>query len=358
MTTTTKGKPLNDKRMSRIDQVVGSLRVKPGRKVTLPRDFDPAYKLKGLKKARGRQLLVEGHELLAEYQDRLAAQRTRGVLLILQAMDAAGKDGTIRHVMTGVNPQGVAVHGFKVPTDVERAHDFLWRYSTKLPQRGEICIFNRSYYEDVLVVRVHQELVAGHAVDLNGRPNAIWKQRFRAINDFERQLTENGFSVVKIFLNISKEEQRQRFLRRIDLPEKNWKFSVHDLAERQRWDDYQYAFGQMLTHTSTRHAPWYVVPADRKWFERIASAAVLVQTLARIDPQYPDVGEAKRRQLQATRAELLGRHPDDCPGKSVEAMTGNATTDGAARDHGAGVNPAPAAAELSSEGAAVGAGRR
>ncbi|MFL6160794.1 MAG: PPK2 family polyphosphate kinase [Jatrophihabitantaceae bacterium] len=310
---------MSDSRLKRIDEVTESLRVKPGAKVHLPEDFDSAYKLDGLKRKRGEKLLDEGIALLSEYQDRLAAQHTHGVLVVLQALDAAGKDGTIRHVMTGVNPQGVAVHGFKVPSDEELSHDYLWRYAKQLPQRGQICIFNRSYYEEVLVVRVHPELLARQNVPGARKDGDIWKRRYEEINDFERHLTANGFRIVKLFLNISKEEQRRRFLRRIDLAEKNWKFSAHDVAERRHFDDYQKAFGQMLSHTSTRHAPWYVIPADHKWFERIAAAAVLVKALAEIDPQYPDVGESAHQSLLAAKADLEGQAGHGVPADPFQA---------------------------------------
>jgi len=296
---------VSDERLLRIDEVIEPLRVKPGSKVHLPGDFDPAFKTAGLKKKRGVELLDEGITLLAEYQDRLAAQSSEGVLVVLQALDAAGKDGTIRHVMTGVNPQGVAVQGFKVPSDEELSHNFLWRYVSALPKRGQIAIFNRSYYEEVLVVRVHPDLLARQRLPGAGHGDGdVWAARYRDINAFERHLTDNGFRIVKLFLNISKEEQRRRFLRRIDLAEKNWKFSGHDVAERRHWDEYQHAFAAMLSHTSTEHAPWYVIPADRKWFERLAAAAVLVKTLADIDPQYPAVSEKARRDLLTAKTEL------------------------------------------------------
>jgi PPK2 family polyphosphate:nucleotide phosphotransferase len=303
---------ISDKRLRRIDQVTRPLRVKPGSKVQLPRDFDPAYKTPGLDKKRAVELLKEGISLLSDYQDRLAAQGTHGVLVVLQALDAAGKDGTIRHVMTGVNPQGVAVRGFKVPSDEELSHNFLWRYGQQLPKRGQICIFNRSYYEEVLVVRVHPELLDRQGLPDVDRAN-VWKQRYRDINAFERHLTDNGFRIVKLFLNISKEEQRRRFLRRIDLTEKNWKFSSHDVAERRHFDEYQKAFADMLSHTSTSHAPWYVIPADRKWFERIAAAAVLVKALAEINPQYPEVSEDKYADLLKAKDDLVHQAPKGVP---------------------------------------------
>ena len=230
------------------------------------------------------------------------------MLVVLQALDAAGKDGTIRHVMSGVNPQGVSVHSFKVPSSEELDHDYLWRYERRLPGRGEIGIFNRSHYEEVLVVRVHPE-----NLDRQKLPGAakkdVWQRRYRQINDWERYLTENGFRVVKLFLNLSKEEQRIRFLRRIDLPDHNWKFSTADVNERERWDDYQKAFSEMLSHTSTEWAPWYVIPADRKWFARIGAGAVLVNALMEIDPRFPTVDKAQRERCSRSSGRSRPRRP-------------------------------------------------
>jgi PPK2 family polyphosphate:nucleotide phosphotransferase len=301
-----------DTRAKRIAKFIEPLRVKPGSKVNLARDFDPGYK-GSLKKADGVELLRTGVTLLAEYQARLAAQDTYGVLLCLQALDAGGKDGTIRHVMSGVNPQGVKVSSFKVPSTEELDHDYLWRYAQRLPARGDIAIFNRSHYEEVLVVRVHPEVLERQRLPEHPRGAGIWERRYREINDWERYLTDNGFKVVKVFLNLSKEEQRTRFLKRIDLPEKNWKFSAADVRERRRWEDYQEAFSEMLSATSTRWAPWYVVPADRKWFARICAAAVLAHTLMEIDPQYPTVSEQTRRELLIARQELLKEAPEGAP---------------------------------------------
>ncbi|MBP0451481.1 polyphosphate kinase 2 family protein [Kitasatospora sp. RG8] len=298
-----------DKRAKRIAKFIKPLRVKPGSEVDLEADFDPRYKA-GLKKREGAELLRSGVSLLAEYQARLAAQDTYGVLLCLQALDAGGKDGTIRHVMSGVNPQGVHVSSFKVPSAEELDHDFLWRYAQRLPARGDIGIFNRSHYEEVLVVRVHPEVLDRQRLPEEAKGPGIWEDRYRAINDWERYLTENGFKVVKIFLNLSKEEQRTRFLKRIDLPEKNWKFSAADIRERERWDDYQKAFSEMLSATSTPWAPWYVVPADRKWFARICAAAVLAHTLIGLDPQYPTVGDEARKELRAARRRLEEQAPE------------------------------------------------
>src|SRR5262249_45657564 len=218
-------------------------------------------------------------------------------VVALQALDAGGKDSTIKHVMSGVNPQGVSVHGFRKPSAEELDHDYLWRYALKLPSRGHITIFNRSHYEEVLVVRVHPEILDGQKLPHGAKGKHVWERRYRQINDWERFLTENGFAVLKIFLNLSKEEQRCRFLRRIDYPEKNWKFSAFDVVERQYWDDYQKAFSEMLSNTSTDWAPWYVVPADHKWFARVAVAAILVHTLMEIDPQFPKLSKKDRDAL-------------------------------------------------------------
>jgi PPK2 family polyphosphate:nucleotide phosphotransferase len=300
-------------RKQNIATLIEPLRVPPGREVDLARDFDPGYRSDLVRKKDGRELLRTGIDLLSEYQRRLAAQGTHGVLLCLQSLDAGGKDGTIRHVMSGVNPQGVHVSSFKVPSATELGHDYLWRYARALPARGDIGIFNRSHYEEVLVVRVHPEVLAGQglppAVDETAE-GGIWERRYREINDWERYLTDNGFAVVKLFLNLSKDEQRERFLKRVRVPERNWKFSPADVRERARWDDYQRAFSQMLSATSTSYAPWYVVPADHKWFARLCAAAVLAHTLIGIDPQYPTVSEDVRRELASVGRELEAEAPD------------------------------------------------
>jgi PPK2 family polyphosphate:nucleotide phosphotransferase len=291
-------------RAKRISEAIKPLRVAPGSTVHLAKDFDPRYKAGFVKKSDGEELLQLGVDFLSEYQARLAAQDTYGVLVVLQAMDAAGKDGAIRHVMSGVNPQGVHVSSFKVPSAEELAHDYLWRYSQRLPARGEIGIFNRSHYEEVLVVRVHPENLERQKLPKKARGNNVWDRRYREINNWERYLDENGIKVVKLFLNLSKGEQRERFLARIDEPEKNWKFSPADIHERQYWDDYQKAFSEMLSATSTESAPWYVIPADRKWFARICVSAILAHTLYEIDPQFPTVDKATRDELQVARKEL------------------------------------------------------
>ena len=291
-------------------ELISPFRVAPGSTVVLDRDFDPSFDAGLVAKENARDLLARGIELLAEYQARLAAQDTYGVVVVLQAIDAAGKDGTIRHVMSGVNPQGVSVHSFKAPSAEELDHDYLRRYAQQLPGRGEIGIFNRSHYEEVLVVRVHEELLARQKLPRAARERGIWKRRYREINDWERYLSDNGFRIVKLFLHLSKEEQRIRFLRRIDLPDHNWKFSALDVRERQYWDDYQSAFSEMLSHTSTEWAPWYVIPADRKWLARIAAAAVIVDALMDIDPRYPTIGSEAKQALGEAKQALEAEAPE------------------------------------------------
>ncbi|MFR0354044.1 polyphosphate kinase 2 family protein [Streptomyces sediminimaris] len=304
---------MTDERAERIAEFIAPLRVKPGSKVDLSTDFDPGDTSGIGKKKKGQELLETGVTMLADYQRRLAAEGRYGVLLCLQALDAGGKDGTIRHVMTGVNPQGVHVSNFKVPSSEELDHDFLWRYACRLPRRGEIGIFNRSHYEEVLVVRVHSELLDRQRLPDEAKRKGVWRRRYREINDWERYLHDNGFRVVKLFLNLSKEEQRTRFLKRIDVPERNWKFSAADVHERAWWDDYQRAFSRMLSATSTSWAPWYVVPADHKWYARICAAAVLAHTLIDIDPQYPEVGEKARHELGLVKEDLEAEAPAGAP---------------------------------------------
>jgi PPK2 family polyphosphate:nucleotide phosphotransferase len=308
-----------DPRVDQIRKLIETLRVPPGTEVELGRDHDPSFKAGWARKSEAQELLELGVKMLAEYQDRLAADGSRALLIVLQGIDAAGKDGTIRHVMSGVNPQGVTVRSFKVPTDEELRHDFLWRYQCALPGRGQIGLFNRSHYEDVLVVRVHPELLERRPLGGAGGDGELWARRYEDINNWERHLTDNGYKLVKLFLNLSKEEQRIRFLKRIDLAEKNWKFSSADARERERWDDYQHAFSQMLSHTSTAWAPWHVIPADRKWFARIAAAAVIVGALVELDPQYPTVSDEDRRALRDARAALVAEAPPGAPADPFEA---------------------------------------
>jgi len=294
------------KRLHEMRAFIEPFRVKPGRRIRLPRDYDPGYTADFVKKKDAADLLERGVDYLAEYQARLAAQDTYGLLVVFQAMDAAGKDGTIKHVMSGVNPQGVEVSSFKVPSSEELDHDYLWRYARRLPGRGTIGIFNRSYYEEVLVVRVHPQILAGQKLPPSAKRRGVWARRFREINDWEQYLTDNGIRIVKLFLNVSRDEQRRRFLRRIDDLERNWKFSEADVRERQYWDDYQKAFSDVLSNTSTEHAPWYVIPADHKWFMRVAAAAVILDELVRIDPKFPSVGDEARSEMLKARDELLG----------------------------------------------------
>jgi PPK2 family polyphosphate:nucleotide phosphotransferase len=302
-----------DLRPARIHRFIQPLLVKPGSRVRLEKSFDPAFTgdLTDQDAGRAQKVLRQGVQALSEYQDRLAAQNMHAVLVVLQAMDAAGKDGTIKHVMSGINPQGVDVHSFKVPNSNELDHDYLWRYSLRLPPRGKIGIFNRSHYEEVLVVRVHAEnLERQHLPPVGDGPD-VWTRRYREINDWERYLSDNGIHIVKLFLNVSKDEQRRRFIARIDEKEKNWKFSAADARERQFWYDYQKAFSEMLSNTSTEWAPWYVIPADHKWYARIAAAAVIADVLIAIDPQYPQVSPADRKALQRVKVDLESEVPSN-----------------------------------------------
>jgi PPK2 family polyphosphate:nucleotide phosphotransferase len=292
-----------DKRLRFMTDLIEPLKVAPGSEVRLSRDHDPGYTGQ-VTRPQATALLADGVRLLAEYQDRLAAQDTFGVLLVLQGIDASGKDGTIKHVMSGVNPQAVEVRAFKQPSAEELNHDFLWRYQCALPGRGRIGIFNRSHYEEVLVVRVHQDLLAAERMPAAARERRVWARRYREINDWERYLVDNGIGVVKVMLNLSKREQAKRFLQRIDHPEKNWKFSPSDVQERRYWEDYQRAFEAMLSRTSTKWAPWYVVPADHKWFSRLATAAILVTELRAINPEYPAADPAVRDEMAQVREEL------------------------------------------------------
>jgi PPK2 family polyphosphate:nucleotide phosphotransferase len=272
------------------------------------RDFDPADTGKWRSKEHAEEMLQRGVAQMAELQDKLYAQDRWAVLLIFQAMDAAGKDGAIKHVMSGINPQGCQVYSFKAPSAEELDHDFLWRTMRCVPERGRIGIFNRSYYEEVLVVRVHPELLQKERMPPALVTKDIWEQRFEDICSFERYLTRNGIAVRKFFLHLSKKEQKQRFLARLEEPEKNWKFSSADIHERQHWEEYMKAYEDMIAHTSAAHAPWYVVPADNKWYTRLVVAAAIVQTLEELDLAYPKVDAAKRKELRAAKAALLRKN--------------------------------------------------
>lgn len=289
-----------------VADVLKHLRVDRGKDFSLA-EFDPraTYEIAFSKKEGRERLQQVWLGRLAELQDRLYAHDRWGVLVILQGIDAAGKDGLIKHVMSGVNPQGCQVTSFKVPSEEELDHDFMWRTTRALPERGRIGIFNRSYYEEVLVVRVHPGILQRQKLPTELVTDRLWKERFEDIAAFERYLTRNGILVLKFFLHLSRGEQRRRFLSRLDTPEKNWKFSVGDVNERRHWDAYQDAFEDMIRHTATRWAPWYIVPADRKWFARLVVASALVTALEGLDLHYPVVGEAKLAELAEARRLLV-----------------------------------------------------
>ena len=264
---------------------------------------EDTWKLKS--KEHAQEWMEKGVARMSELQGKLYAQNQWALLIIFQAMDAAGKDGTIKHVMSGVNPQGCEVTSFKAPSPEELDHDFMWRTTCRLPERGRIGIFNRSYYEEVLIVRVHPQVLAGEKLPPSLVTKDIWQERFDDINAFERHLTRNGVIVRKFFLHLSKQEQRQRLLSRLDQPEKHWKFSLDDICERQKWGSYMRAYEDMIRHTATDCAPWYVVPADHKWFTRLVVAEVIVDALESLELSYPTVSRAKRKELAAVRTALL-----------------------------------------------------
>lgn len=297
-----------DKRKTFI-RYLNSLKVKGGKKISLAKDFDSDYDHKMITKAEGQEILKEGISNLAIMQDKLYAHNQYSVLIVLQAMDAAGKDGIIKHVLSGLNPSGVKVSSFKAPSKQELDHDYLWRHAKELPGRGEIGIFNRSHYENVLVTRVHPEYILGENLpsvksvkDINQQ---FWDRRFKQINRWEKNLAENGTVIIKVFLHVSKEEQKKRFLERIDNKEKNWKFSVADALERQHWDAYMKAFEDMLGATSTEYAPWYVLPADDKWFTRLCLGAIVYFEFEKLGLEYPVVSEDQLKKLQEIRTALL-----------------------------------------------------
>jgi PPK2 family polyphosphate:nucleotide phosphotransferase len=279
-------------------------RIDNGRKFKLS-DIDPGD-TRGLKlKDEADELLDDSVRLMAELQERLYAQDRWGVLLIFQALDAAGKDGTIKHVMSGLNPQGCEVHSFKSPSLEELDHDFLWRTNRLLPRRGNIGIFNRSYYEEVLIVRVHPEILNGQHVPPELVTKRVWDERYDDINNYERYLTRQGIVIRKFFLHVSREEQKQRFLKRLDEPEKNWKFSIADVQERRHFKDYMRAYENAIRATATEWAPWYVIPADTKWFTRLAVASAVIETLESLKPSFPHVDDEKRRELETAKTTLL-----------------------------------------------------
>jgi PPK2 family polyphosphate:nucleotide phosphotransferase len=289
--------------MSWASKLSDPYRVNHGNKFRL-KDLDPASTAHVHSKEHAQELLDKGITDMRDLHDKLYAQDRWAVLIILQGMDAAGKDGLIKHVMAGVNPQGCQVYSFKQPSIEELNHDFMWRSNQRLPERGHIGIFNRSYYEEVLVVRVHSDILNNERVPDELVTKNIWQERFEGIRNAERYLARNGTVVRKFFLNISKKEQKKRFLERLDNPEKNWKFSAADATERQFWDKYMDAYEEMIAETSSKHAPWYVVPADNKWYTRLVVAAAIVDALAELKLGYPTVSAGQRKQLAAARKEL------------------------------------------------------
>jgi len=295
--------------LDRAHPIAQPFRITNGNKFRL-KDVDPNDTLEFTSedKPRAKEALQVGTTGIAELQDMLYAQDKWAVLLIFQAMDAAGKDGTIKHVMSGVNPQGCQVFSFKSPSSEDLEHDFLWRSMKCLPNRGNIGIFNRSYYEEVLVVRVHPELLAKQKIPPQLLTKDIWQERFHDIRSFERYLHRNGTKILKFFLHVSKKEQKRRFLARTENPEKNWKFSASDMAERQYWDEYQGAYEEMIRNTATKDSPWYVVPADNKWFTRVVVGAAIVETLASLDLAYPKVEKKRLEEIAKARASLQSNH--------------------------------------------------
>jgi PPK2 family polyphosphate:nucleotide phosphotransferase len=294
--------------MGRNRELVERYRIADGGSFRLA-DIDPADTGGIGSKTKARQTLANGVERLEQLQEKLYAQDRWAVLAIFQAMDAAGKDGTIKHVMSGVNPQGCEVYSFKQPSSEELDHDFLWRCAARLPERGRIGIFNRSYYEEVLVVRVHPELLERQRLPAGLAGDGIWKERFDDINAFERHLARSGTRVMKFFLHVSRGEQRRRFLERLDKEQKHWKFSAADVAEREHWDSYMSAYEEMIRHTATGHAPWHVIPADHKWFARAVVAEVLIAALEDLRLAFPKVGKAQAKELATARAALAKEKP-------------------------------------------------
>jgi PPK2 family polyphosphate:nucleotide phosphotransferase len=289
--------------------------VKPKTKNFKLSNFETKYKGKNLNREESEIMLETGREHLAEMQDKLYAHNKYGVLIIFQAMDAAGKDGAVKHIMSGFNPLGVRVYSFKAPTSNELDHDYFWRHSLALPGRGEIAIHNRSHYENVLVTRVHPEYLLKENIpqisDVKDVDNKFWKMRFKQIRRYEKNLTDNGTVILKFFLNVSKKEQKKRFLERIDDPSKNWKFSLADLKERGHWDEYQRAYTEAIAATSTDSAPWFVIPADDKWYARLAIASIIYKQFEKLDLHYPNVDEEQKQQLQKARVQLMSENGAD-----------------------------------------------
>jgi len=292
--------------IKRAKKIAKPFRITDGKQFKLKHiDTKDTLGFKSEDKPKAQEALKNGIELLTELQDKLYAQDRYSILLIFQAMDAAGKDGAIKHVMSGINPQGCQVFSFKAPTSEDLDHDFMWRCIKHLPERGRIGIFNRSYYEETLVVRVHKEILEKQKLPEKLVTKHIWDQRFQDIRNFEKYLTRNGIVVRKFFLHVSEEEQKKRFLERIDNPEKNWKFSSADTKERGFWKEYMNAYEDMIRNTATKDSPWYVVPADNKWFTRLIVAAALIDSLASLDLHYPEVGDEKLKELTQAKKTLL-----------------------------------------------------
>ena len=283
--------------------VYNHYKVPVGQRVSL-NDYHPDETRPFREKTDAQEDLAASIEKLSRYQDVLYAQDTYALLIIVQAMDAAGKDSVIKHVMSGVNPQGCQVYSFKAPSSEELDHDFLWRCMKNVPERGRIGIFNRSYYEETLIVRVHPEILQGQRIPADEKGEGIWKKRFEDINNVERYLTRNGVVILKFFLHVSKQEQKKRFLERIDTPEKNWKFSYADVKERGHWEKYMKAYEEVFRHTSTEWAPWYIVPADHKWFTRAAVADIIIDRLKSLDLHYPTLSVSRQEELRKAKEEL------------------------------------------------------
>jgi len=290
--------------LKEVESFIDNYRITDGEKFRL-KDYDPGSTKGAKSKEKAIETLQNGVQLLSHFQEKLYAQDRWAVLIIFQAMDAAGKDGAIKHVMSGINPQGCDVTSFKQPSHEELDHDYLWRAHKAVPARGKIGIFNRSYYEEVLVTRVHKEILSTQQLPPELLTKDIWEQRYQDINHFEKYLSRNGVVVLKFFLHLSKAEQKRRFLERLEMPEKNWKFSMADVKERGFWKDYQDAYEEMIRNTSTKHAPWFVVPADNKWYTRLVVAGATIKALHGLDLQFPEVDESKKKELAKVREALL-----------------------------------------------------
>lgn len=303
---------------------VKKLIVPPGKKIRL-KDYDTSYKGKILNKQESEKMLEASRKYLADMQDKLYAHNKYSVLIILQALDAAGKDGAVKHIMSGFNPQGVKVHSFKAPNSQELDHDYFWRHEIALPPRGEIGIHNRSHYENVLATKVHPQWILNEQIpgieDVKDVDKKFWDKRYKQIRRFEKNLADNGMIILKFFLHVSKKEQKKRFLERIDDPGKNWKFSLSDLKERAFWDDYQRVYGEALSETSAEHAPWFVIPADDKWFSRIAIATIIARQFDKLKLSYPEVSQAQKQELQKAKLALMAEGEQKVKDKKAKSKS-------------------------------------